>query len=126
MRGGMRWVDAMAGWILVLEDDPDGREILAESLASTGHEVVACADAAEAVAALDNHGPPAVVLTDLMLQDMPGTDFVARMRNRPGFEYVPVIFVTGMEPSVLADVRDPVVTKPLDLDHVLELVAPHL
>jgi CheY-like chemotaxis protein len=116
----------MAGWILVLEDEPEGREVLAESLASTGHEVVACADAAEADAALDNRGRPAAVLTELMLQDMPGTDFVARMRNRPGFEYVPVIFVTGRAPSVLADVRDPVVTKPLDIDRVLELVAPHL
>ncbi len=115
----------MSAWILVLEDDLDGREVLAESLAATGCEVVPCADVGEAEAALDNHGPPCVVLTDLMLQDMPGTDFVVRMRSRPGFEYVPVIFVTGVEPSVLANVRDPVVTKPVDIDHLLDLVAQH-
>jgi len=115
----------MSGWILVLEDDPDGRQLLAETLATTGCDVVACADAAEAEAALDNHGPPNVVLSDLLLQDMPGTDFVVRMRSRPGFEYVPVIFITGMEPSLLADVRDPILTKPIDIDHLLELVAQH-
>jgi CheY-like chemotaxis protein len=115
----------MTGWILVLEDDDDGREVLAESLTTTGYEVVACASAGEAEAALDSRGAPNVVLSDLLLQDMPGTDFVARMRNRPGFEFVPVIFLTGMEPDVLEDVRDPIVTKPFDIDHVLDLVAQH-
>lgn len=113
----------MPGWILLLEDDLDGRELLAELLAVTGHEVVACSDVAEAEAALDKHGRPSLVLSDFVLQDMPGTDFVARMRHRPGHEYVPVIYVTGVEPSVLADVRDPVLTKPLDVDHLLELIA---
>ncbi len=113
----------MAGWILLLEDDLDGREVLAELLSVTGYEVVACANVSEAEAALAPHGRPTLVLTDFMLQEMPGTDFVARMRSRPGYEYVPVIYVTGMEPSVLVDVRDPIVTKPFDVDHLLELVA---
>jgi two-component system, chemotaxis family, chemotaxis protein CheY len=116
----------MAGWILLLEDDLDGREVLAELLSSTGYEVVACPDVEEAEAALDRHGRPSLVLTDLMLQEMPGTDFVVRMRNRPGHEFVPVIYVTGMEPSLLADVADPIVTKPFDAEHLLELVAEHV
>jgi CheY-like chemotaxis protein len=115
----------MAGWILVLEDDPDGRELLAETLQMTGYQVVACADAAEADAAVDRHGKPNVVLTDLLLHGMPGTEYVARLRNRPGLAYVPVIFVTGMDPSMLEEVRDPIVKKPVDLDRLLGLVAEH-
>jgi CheY-like chemotaxis protein len=112
-------------WILLLHSDAEGAQTLAESLVATGYEVVTCANAAEAEVALDSRGAPKVVLTDLALQDMRGTDLVARMRNRPGFEFVPVIFVTGSEPSLLDDVRDPVVSTPLDMDRVLELVAQH-
>lgn len=112
-------------WILVVQEDADGRQVLFDSLIGTGYEVVACAEASEAEVALDSRGAPSVVLTDLVLGDLRGTDLVARMRNRPGFEFVPVIYVAGIEPSVLDDVRDPVVTRPLDLDHVLELVAEH-
>lgn len=112
-------------WILVVEDDLDGRELLAELLANTGYEVVACTNAAEAEAALDERERPCVVLTDLSLQDTPGTELVARMRARPGFEYVPAIFVTGVEPSVLAEIRDPILAKPVDIDRLFELVAEH-
>ncbi len=115
----------MAGWILVLEDELDGRELLAETLTLTGYSVVACSDIDEADAAIERRGKPNVVLTDLVLHEMAGTDFVAQLRNRPGFEYLPVIFISGREPSLLEDVRDPVVGKPLDLDHLLDLVAEH-
>jgi len=115
----------MTDWILVLEDDPDGRELLAETLQMTGYQVAACADAAEADAAIDRRGKPNVVLTDLSLHGMAGTEYVARLRERPGFAYVPVIFVTGMAPSMLEDVRDPIVQKPVDLDRLLGLVAEH-
>ena len=115
----------MAGWILVLDDDRDGRELLAEALEMTGYSVVACADVIEADVAIDRRGKPRVVLTDLALHEMPGTEFVAQLRKRPGFEYVPVIFVTGMEPSLLEEVRDPIVTKPVDIDHLLSLIAQH-
>ncbi|MGD0839372.1 MAG: response regulator [Polyangia bacterium] len=115
----------MSGWILVVEDDLDGRELLAELLADMGYEVVACATAAEAEAALSQRAKPCVALTDLSLQDSPGSELVARMRARPGFEYVPAIFVTGVEPSLLEEIRDPVLRKPVDVDRLLELVAQH-
>lgn len=115
----------MAPWILVVEDDLDGRELLAEVLANVGYEVVACTNAAEAEEALNERGRPCVVLTDLSLQDTPGTDLVAKMRARPGFEYVPAIFVTGVEPSLLEEIRDPILAKPVDIDRLFELVAQH-
>jgi len=115
----------MSGWLLVVEDDLDGRELLAELLATAGYEVVACSNAEEMDSALTERGKPCVVLSDLYLQDAPGTELVAKMRARPGFEYVPAIFVTGVEPSLLEDIRDPVVGKPVDIDRLFELVAEH-
>ncbi len=115
----------MAGWILLLEDDPDGEELLAESLQVTGYQIVACADTDEADAAVDRHGKPNLVIADFVLHGIPGTGYVARLRSLPGFAYVPVIFVTAMDPSLLDDVRDPIVKKPVDMDHLLDLVAEH-
>lgn len=115
----------MSGWILVVEDDLDGRELLAELLSNTGYEVVACSDAEEAETALTERGKPCLVLTDLSLHDTSGSELVAKMRGRPGFEYVPAVFVTGVEPSVLAEIRDPVLSKPVDIERLFELVAEH-
>lgn len=115
----------MSAWVLVVEDDPDGRELLAELLGTAGYEVVACSDADEMEAALTERGRPCVVLSDLYLQGAPGTELVSKMRARPGFEYVPAIFVTGVEPSLLDDVRDPIVSKPVDIDRLFELIAEH-
>jgi CheY-like chemotaxis protein len=115
----------MSGWVLVVEDDLDGRELLADLLVDAGYEVVACTSGAEAEDALVEGGKPCVVLTDLYLHDCSGTELVAKMRARPGYEYVPVIFVTGVEPSLLEEVRDPILSKPVDIDRLLELVAQH-
>ncbi len=115
----------MGSWILVVEDDPDGRELLAERLVATGYEVVACTNADEADTALTERGKPCLVLTDLSLPDAAGTEVVAKMRARPGFEYVPAVFVTGVQPSLLDEIRDPVLAKPIDIDRLFELVAEH-
>jgi CheY-like chemotaxis protein len=115
----------MSGWLLVVEDDPDGRELLTELLAVSGLDVVACGSGSEAASTLDSRGKPNLVLTDLALPDMAGSAFVAGMRNRPGFEIVPVVFVTGTEPSLLEEIRDPILRKPIDVDQLLDLVALH-
>jgi DNA-binding response OmpR family regulator len=115
----------MAGWLLVVEDDLDTRDLLAEVLSATGLEVVPCPDAASAELALDNHGRPNVVITNLALPDMPGPAFIAQMRARPDCEGVPVVYVSGVEPSLLDDVSDEVIKKPIDIDHLLDLVAQH-
>jgi CheY-like chemotaxis protein len=115
----------MSGWLLVVEDDPDGRELLTELLAVSGLDVVAVGSGAEAESALENRGKPNLILTDLVLPDTAGSVFVAELRNRPGFENVPVVFITGTEPSLLEEIRDPILTKPIDVDRLLDLVAQH-
>jgi len=115
----------MSGWLLVVEDALDGQEVLAELLTSAGYEVAACIDAREAEAALTERGKPCAIITDLSLRDSSGTELVAKMRTRPGYEFVPAVFVTGVEPSVVEDIRDPVLEKPVDIERLFELVAEH-
>lgn len=110
-------------WLLVVDDDPDGRDLLAELLEMSGFAAVACANAGEAEAILDQRGRPQLVLTDFMMPDMPGTMFVSRMRSRPGFGDVPVVFVTGFDQSSLPGLRDPILRKPFDVDKLLSVVS---
>ena len=113
----------MAGWALIIDDDEDNRELLAEFLQSAGYPVVSCGTAADADKILDARGKPGVVVSDVRLPDMYGPAFVGAMKRRPGFEDTPVIFVTGSQASALGTVSDPVLTKPFDMDVLMNLVS---
>jgi CheY-like chemotaxis protein len=115
----------MARWLLLLEEDPEERENLAELMKVSGLEITACANVEEAHSAMESHGRPNFVVTDLALLETSGLSFVAEIRSRPGYEAVPVAFLTDAEPAVWADIADPVVKKPVDAEHLLDLVAEH-
>ncbi len=121
----MRFLDCrdMAGWALIIDDDEDNRELLAEFLQSAGYPVVACGTAADADKILDARGKPGVVVSDVRLPDMHGPAFICAMKSRPGFEDTPVIFVTGSQASALGTVSHPVLTKPFDMDVLMSLVS---
>jgi CheY-like chemotaxis protein len=115
----------MAGWLLLLEEEPEERENLAELMKVSGLEITACANLEEAHAAIESHGRPNFIVTDLAMPETSGLGFVAEIRRRPGYETVPVAFLTDAEPALWADIADPVVKKPVDAEHLLDLVAEH-
>ncbi|MES1206762.1 MAG: response regulator [Pseudomonadota bacterium] len=109
--------------MLIIDDDQDNRDLLAEFLAADGYPVVSCGTAAEANGVLDRRGCPSVVLSDIMLPDMRGTDFVEGMRTRPGFSATPVIFLTGVDARTLTDRPERILMKPYDLEELMALVS---
>ena len=64
--------------VLVVEDDPDAREIIVRSVTDVGATATAVASAAEALEALRERGPADVVITDI---GMPGDDGYALLRE---------------------------------------------
>src|SRR5690349_8261177 len=115
----------MSSWVLIVDDDADNRELLAELLASVGYEGVTCGSADEAERVLDSRGRPSVVIADVRLPDRQGPRFVADLRSRQGFAETPVVFVTGTSPDRMAKLDDPVLVKPVDLDELVTFVARH-
>ena len=71
--------------LLVVEDDPDLRQILTDVLVSRGYRVRAAANGREALTVLDQTPQQSfVVLLDLMMPVMDGLQFLGELRRRPG------------------------------------------
>ncbi len=89
--------------VLVVEDDPEIRELLAFALGKEGWTMVAAADAEEGLARLAVANPDVVVL-DIMLPGMDGLDFLRKVKADPALRRLPVIMTTakGEDSDVVA------------------------
>jgi CheY-like chemotaxis protein len=82
--------------VLIVDDNDDGREMLAANLAQYGAEVRDVSSAAEAlriVAEADSR--PDVVVSDLGMPETDGYELVRRIRAIPGASHLPAIAVTA-------------------------------
>jgi signal transduction histidine kinase/CheY-like chemotaxis protein len=79
--------------VLVVEDDPRVRAATVGALTELGYLPVACADAAEALAALDARADLSVMVTDVVMPGVTGTELAAIVRRRR--PDVGILFVTG-------------------------------
>ena len=80
--------------VLLVEDNPDTRSVLADSLATMGHHVRAVETAEEGLAELDIEHPD-VILSDIQLPGMDGYEFLRRAHALPGMDRVPAFAITG-------------------------------
>ena len=106
--------------ILLVEDEPDLREVLDELLSGEGCQVACVADGAEALEWLSEGQRPSLVLLDFIMPGMNGWTFLERMRADPAFDAVPVVAISTQaetHPAVSAALR-----KPFDLPLLVETV----
>lgn len=80
----------MATSVLIVDSDPDGREMYSTALAIEGFETRSAASASEALEVFGRTHPRAVV-TELRLPDTRGLDLVQRMRQED-----PGAFIVGL------------------------------
>lgn len=112
--------------VLVLDPDPAIRQSLIDVLSLEGHEVDGADDADSALLLLDQLRYDLVV-ADLRLPDLEGPRLLAALGERFGEDLPSLIFVTSatFDPhygGFLADLRAPVMVKPLKPGRVLDLV----
>jgi two-component system OmpR family response regulator len=111
----------MTANLLVVEDDPTLRELLAASLRFAGFAVSTTASGAEAVR-MATYLPPDLVVLDVMLPDLDGFEVLRRLRNGGG--EVPVLFLTARDAGEdkvtgLTAGGDDYVTKPFRLEELI-------
>ncbi|MBI4617907.1 MAG: response regulator [Planctomycetes bacterium] len=78
--------------ILVVDDDPAVRELVAEYIAARGHQVLRAANGAEACEVLERE-PVELVVTDLQMPVLDGLALLAHVRSSRN--PIPVIVVSG-------------------------------
>jgi two-component system phosphate regulon response regulator PhoB len=84
----------MASRILVVDDEPDLLELVSVSLSEAGYAVETAANAREALDRL-RAAPPDLVVLDLMLPDLPGTEVCRYVRSRPELAHALVLMLTA-------------------------------
>ena len=82
--------------MLIVDDDVDIREILAETLTETGFDVRTACNGLEALAAVRRmKDRPAVILLDLMMPIMDGYGFLEQRERDPALASIPIAIVTA-------------------------------
>ena len=111
------------GAILIVEDDPDLRELLAVSLNGEGHRVARAYDGSEAMQLVEREDfRPDLILADFNLPSrMNGLEVVAKVREKL-HRFIPVIILTGdistKTLSAISDADCVLLNKPVKLDEV--------
>ena len=80
--------------VLVVEDDPSLRAVIAQALAEDGYAVEVAPDGEAALEAM-RQALPDLVIVDLMLPYMSGEEFSVAMRAIAGLESTPVIVISA-------------------------------
>lgn len=80
--------------ILVIEDEPDIRQVLDYNLRLAGHEVSAAARGLDGLRLVREESPELVIL-DLMLPDIPGTEVCRTIKDNPQTRSLPVVMLTA-------------------------------
>jgi adenylate cyclase len=81
--------------ILVVDDDSDVRDMLAEAVVSFGYRCLV-ADSAHTALGLLEDGSPDLVLTDVHMPGLGGVEFCRRLKTDPRFQLMPVVLLTAI------------------------------
>jgi class 3 adenylate cyclase/CheY-like chemotaxis protein len=104
--------------ILIVDDNPENRDILQARLASQGYEIATAGDGAEALA-VAREKQPDLILLDIMMPKVDGLEVCRQLKADPSLPFMPIIMVTarGDSHDIVAGLEaggDEYLTKPVD------------
>jgi len=110
--------------VLVVDDDPQVREVVRVNLELEGYAVREAANADEGLAAVE-HDAPDLILLDVMMPQVDGWEMLRRVQERHGIGSIPVVMFSGqLESAVEREAAErgarAFVGKPFDLRALIE------
>jgi len=113
-----------ASTVLIVEDDPDTREMLGKFLELEGFLVETAANGQLALDKLQGGVRPGVIVLDLMMPVMDGWEFRRRQMKDEILATIPTIVVSAAGRDRMAQVSaDAYLAKPIDMDELLTRVS---
>ncbi|WP_425548768.1 HAMP domain-containing protein [Amycolatopsis ultiminotia] len=117
--------------VLIVDDDLRNVFALAAVLEQAGLEVIYADTGVAGIRALERHEDTALVLMDVMMPELDGNATIAAIRAEAAHEDLPVIAVTAKATEedrerTLASGADDYLTKPVDTDRLLDVIATRL
>jgi len=109
--------------ILVVEDNRDAQEGLYSLLFRAGYSVLTADNGQQALDLLERGIRPRLIIMDLVLPKVSGSDLLRYMQGDPDLRLTRVIVITAMRPEDVHVVADVVLYKPIDVPGLLSAVA---
>lgn len=110
---------------LVIDDDADARELIAEVLANAGFTVATATDGRHALALLESVRP-SVIFLDLSMPIMNGAEFREAQRRDRDWLAIPTVVMTGTSDEPLLDLAiEDTLHKPIRVRELVEIVRRH-
>jgi DNA-binding NarL/FixJ family response regulator len=116
----------MVAKLLVVDDEPGVRESVQAYLEDSGYQVEVASNGKEAWELLQQHAPD-LVISDIMMPQVDGHQFLQQMRSDERFQATPTIFLTarGMKSDRISGYNagcDAYLSKPFDPDELVAIV----
>jgi EAL domain-containing protein (putative c-di-GMP-specific phosphodiesterase class I)/CheY-like chemotaxis protein len=116
--------------ILVVDDEDGIRELIAFALRRAGYDVIVASSGQRALDIVRT-SPVAMMVLDMGMPEMPGTDVVRALRAQPEIATLPVLLMTGSGDDMsviegLAAGADDFLLKPVRLDELVARINAHL
>ena len=114
--------------VLIIEDDPDIAEVLSYALEKEAFKTRVALTGEEGLqASLDRSNPPALILLDLSLPGMKGTEICRRLRHEPATLKTPIVIISAKPVETIFKVTmrlgaNDFFVKPFSLREVVERV----
>jgi CheY-like chemotaxis protein len=123
---GRKLQDGDAGPVLIVEDDPDIRQAMAELLEEEGYDCILAEHGVDALETLRRR-QPSLVITDLLMPVMNGIELIARIRSDARWSRLPIVVMTAAGERIIGvdvdDLNVPVLSKPVDVANLAHVVA---
>ncbi len=84
----------MAKTVLVVDDSPTMRQMVAFTLTNAGYQVVEAGNGKEAVGKVNGGAKPDLVVTDLNMPEMDGITLIKEIRKMHALKFTPILMLT--------------------------------
>ncbi len=112
--------------VLTVDDSPTIQDMIVATLTAANHEALTAANGVEALKLLETEMVD-LIISDINMIRMGGFEFVSRLRERPEFEFTPILFLTTEGSDDLKQIGREVgatgwITKPFEPDQLIRVI----